>query len=350
MKQKQREIFADILRTFAIFFVLIIHCTSNFFVESYGTKTFSIVLAISSITSCAVPLFYMLSGCFLINKNNLDYAKFYKKILKVFLQTIFWTLVYLLIFKIVMHQDINIIKSMFTSFFKEQVGHLWFMYPLISLYILTPFISKLYFSSNKYEKRLFLVIILIVPILLNTLQLKFWDIISIPKFSIFFPELGLFILGKYLYDYREQLQSKKITFISFLSTIIAIIMIIIFAKIIIYNQGISNIKPYFDSTMLPNFFLDTSLFIFMLSINNYLVKLPDFIKHFFSLIASNTSGIYFLHMIFIYVFPTIKLFGIYFTANSGNLINMLLGSILYFVITFIIVLIIKKIPYLNKTI
>lgn len=350
MEKQQREIFADTLRFFAIIFVIIIHATCNYYVESYGTKMFIMTLGISSLTSCAVPLFYMLSGCFLINKKNTNYKTFYKKVLKIILQTLFWTLIYLLIFKFLMNQDINIIKKMFTALFKEQVDHLWYMYPLIGLYILTPFISRLYLSLNEREKKGLLMLILVLPVLLGTLQLKFWDVISIPKFAIFFPELGLFVLGKYLYDNKKIFQNSKISLISAGTTILGLILIAVLAKIMINSQGISNTKPYFDCTLLPNFMLDTSLFIFAISINKYLEKIPQKIKKFISIVATNTGGIYFIHMIFLYLLPDINIFGLHFTANNGNLINMLLGSGLYFALTLIVVLIIKKIPYLNKTI
>ena len=244
MKKQQRELFADTLRFFAIIFVIIIHATCNYYVESYGTKMFAITLGISSLTSCAVPLFYMLSGCFLISKKNTSYNTFYKKIVKLIVQTIFWTLIYLLIFKYLMNQDINIIRTMFTSLFKEQVEHLWYMYPLIGLYILTPFISRLYFNLNEREKKVFLMLILILPVLLGTLQLKFWDIISIPKFAIFFPELGLFILGKYLYDNKKVFQNLKVSLISAGTALLSLVLIASLAKIIINSQGISNTKPY----------------------------------------------------------------------------------------------------------
>ena len=83
IKKSNRDISIDLLRTLAIF-VLIIHTISNFYVSCYKTSSFPIVLTISSITCCAVPLFYMISGAFLINSKNIEYKTFYKKPLKIF--------------------------------------------------------------------------------------------------------------------------------------------------------------------------------------------------------------------------------------------------------------------------
>ena len=349
-KQNNREMYADYIRFFAIIFVLIIHTTANYYVESYGSKGFLPILIISSLTSSAVPLFYMLSGTFLINEKNTKIKYFYKKILKLFIQIIFWTLVYLLVCKYFLNWDINLYQSIIKSFTSEQVGHLWYIYSLLALYILTPFISKVYFNSDETEKKYLLLFLFIIPAILCTIQSKFWNLISIPKFAIIFPELGLFIFGKYLYDHKDTIQNKKYTFLSFVSIIIGILLIVFYAKYFISSQGISNSKPYFDANKIPNIVLVSSLYIFFLSINKKLYNTPNCIKNIISLVAKNTGGIYFIHMLYIYAFPCIKIFGISFTQNQGCLLNMLLGSMLYFIMSLVSVLIIKKIPVLNKTV
>lgn len=349
-KTLNREIFADFIRTFAIFFVLIVHTTAGFFVDCYGTKTFNIILGISALTSSAVPLFYMLSGCFLIKEKNENIKESLKRSLKIFLQIIFWNTVYILIFKFILNYDLNITKSFIKSFFTEQVTHLWYLYPLLSLYILTPIISKLYNSADEKLKKYTLIIIFIIPIILSTLQVKFWDIINIPKFAIGYPELGLFLLGKYIYDNKEKIQNKKYTILSIIGIILGLILIIIYAHITINSVGISSSKPYFDYNKIPNVLLVISLFTFILSIDKFLIKFPDIIKKCIHTIGQNTAGIYFIHMIYIYIWPNINIFGLHFTANEGNLINMLFGALLYFILSLIITLIIKKIPILGKTI
>ena len=92
-KENEREIFADILRTIAIVFVIIIHTTCNYLNQAYQTSAFKWVLMVDSIVCIAVPIFFMLSGCFLIKKENTVGAKNTKRFLKRVFQLIFWTLV-----------------------------------------------------------------------------------------------------------------------------------------------------------------------------------------------------------------------------------------------------------------
>lgn len=346
----KREIYADLIRTISIIFVLIIHTTCNYFVTSYGNKSFTYMLIISSLTAAAVPLFYAISGTFLINKKNIDYKKFYKKVVKIFLQTIFWTFIYLLIYKFVLNQNVNITKTMVKSIFSSQVVHLWFMYPLIALYIFTPFISRLYYAISDSEKRVLLLITLIIPAVLSTIQMKFWDIISIPKFAIIFPELGLFILGKYIYDNKEKLFSKKVKVLSFISAIISLLLVIGLSWLYIKHQGISNSKPYFDASKITILMLVASIYIFILSINDNLNKLPKNINQLICSIGKCTGGIYFIHMVFVEVFPDISIFGFHIGQNIYGISNMILGAFFYFIVSYIVVLLIKKIPILKRVV
>ena len=350
MKNRQREVFADLLRTIAIISVVFIHTTSNYLVESYGMGNSKIILVLSAFTSSAVPIFYMLSGCFLLDEKNSDYAKFYKKIIKVFLQTIFWSIIYLLMFKYIMGQDFNLFEMSIKSIFREQVSHLWYMYPLIGLYILTPFISKLYNSLTNQEKLIMLSIIMFIPILLGTIQIKFWDYIAIPKFAVFFPELGLFVLGRYIYENKEKLNSNRVRILAFDGIFIGIMLIVGLAYFYINKEGISYTKPYFDYNKAPNFLLDVSLFIFILSLDKKLINLSNGIKRTIHFIGSNSGGIYFVHMIYIYLFPYINILGLKFTANQGRLLHMILGTFLYFIMALITTVLIKKIPLLKKSV
>ena len=343
-----REIYADFLRAFCIFLVLIIHTTANYFYTSYGTTDFKILLVISIIASCAVPIFYMLSGTFLINKKNDNYKFFYKKILKIFLQTILWTIIYLFIFKFILSHDLNLKVSILKSFFTEQVSHLWYMYPLIGLYVLTPFIVKLYYSLSDNEKKIIIFLTLIFPAILCTLQIKFWDIISIPKFAVFFPELGLFISGKYLYDNRGKLKNLKTCLLAISGIMLSVISIYIMCNIFINNHGISNAKQFLDANKILNILLIYSIYILFVNLSDCFLRLPQFIKRIISKIGQNSGGIYFSHMIFVELMPSISIFGLKFTQNLGLLYNMLLGAVLYFTLTVICVFILKKVPILNK--
>lgn len=66
--KKERFIFADVIRTIAIIFVIMIHTTSSYMYDVVlGTDvlSFNLVLILNSIFSIAVALFFMILGAFL---------------------------------------------------------------------------------------------------------------------------------------------------------------------------------------------------------------------------------------------------------------------------------------------
>ena len=347
--EKERLIFADILRTLAIIMVVFIHSTANYFFECYGSSEFKILLVLSAITSSAVPLFYMLSGAFMIREDEINYKKTIINTLKLMMQTVFWTLIYYLLFKYILNWDVDILKSVIKSVFSSQVTHLWFIYPLLGLYILSPIISLLYKNLTEKGKIYILIFLFLCPIICATLNIWF-DFVSIPYFAVGFPELGLFIFGKYLLDKKEIIMKKKYTLISILGIIMGILLIVLLAYYYININGIGTSKPYFDYNKVPNVLLTVSIFTFFLSLNKKLTKMPNKIKKFFTIIGANTRGIYFTHMITIFLYPTIKIFNLYFTANQGSLMNMILGTILYFIVATILTLVVKYIPIVKKLI
>lgn len=344
---KKRKINVDLLRCLCIIAVVFIHTTANSMVINYPSMDSKIILLISIITSCAVPLFYMLSGAFLINEKNTDIKKSLKKTSYLYLQVILWTIIYQLIFKFIQHQNINIVNIIIKSFTSSQVGHLWFMYPLMGLYILLPFISRIYIKLTENEKKYLIVILCIIPTVISTLNIKYNDLFTIPFFSVGFPEIGLFILGKYLFE-KKELKNKKAMILSLFIIIIGFYLIKLVSNFYITNQGISYSKPYFDYNKLPNLLMIIGIFIAMMNLENACIKIPNILKKVIEYIGSNTLGIYFIHMIYIYLFPTIKIGKIYLTSNLGNLFNMILGCLFYFIISILSVLIINKIPILKK--
>lgn len=345
---KKREINIDILRSLCIIAVLFIHTTASYMVNDYPSMSSKIILFIGILTSCAVPLFYMLSGAFLINEKNESIKTVWKKVIKMLLQVVMWTLIYQLVFKFILKSEVNIAEVMIKSFTSSQVGHLWFMYPLIGIYILLPFISKLYLSLSTKEKRILVLLVCVIPTIIQTIKIKYDSLFAMPYFGIGFPEIGMFILGKYLYENKENYINKKHLLLSLLLIVVSFVLIVIMAYYFINMNGISNSKPYYDYNKLPNLLMLISVFILFLNFEVINKLVPHKIGNCISWIGKNTLGIYFIHMIFIYIFPTIKIGNLYFTSNSGDIKNMLLGMILYFILSVISVYILKKIPLIRK--
>ena len=348
-KQQKREIFADLVRTIAIFFVIIIHTTSNCLnvaLSNSNILQYNTILVLNTITSIAVALFFMISGCFMIRKNSELDKKYLKKVLKRFYQLIFWSTIYLLFLKFYMNLDIDLGYSLKAQFFSSQVTHMWFMYPLLALYLLTPFVSKLYYSLSNKQLNYLLIITFLIPLIIKTF-LQYFNFMQIPQFAVGFSEFGYFILGKYIYDNYEFLREKINILYPIIFTIIGIILIIVYAKIDIKTFGITD-KPFFDYSRFPVALYCISFYTIFVHLKSKLEKIPNILIKIIKNIGTNSGGIYYIHMFVLYLIGNIYIGPLGFTSCEGRVLFMLLGALLYFIISLVIINILKKIPILKE--
>lgn len=347
--KKERVHFADILRTIAIIFVILIHTTCEYLNQSVlGTDVlgYNMALILDSIICIAVALFFMISGCFLIKEDSELNKQHVKRVGKRIFQLLFWTVCYLLFCRYVLNWDINLSYSLKAMFFSNQVTHLWFMYPLIALYLLCPIVSKLYYSLTKKQINYLLIVTFLIPLIVKTFM-QFYSFVSIPLFAVGFSEFGYFILGKYIYDNRVKLKEKLKVYIPIISTIVGLLLIIIYAKYNIYRFGMGD-KPFYDYSRFPVALYCISFYTVFLFLESKFSRLPQQVKNIFSSIGRKSGGIYFIHMLVIYIVGNIYIGSIGFTSNEGNLLFMILGALLYFTISWVIVSILNKIPIIRE--
>lgn len=148
----------DVLRTLACFLVVWQHVTECYYIlpdfNISNNSDTSIIGWINSLTPIEVPLFVMISGYFLLPMNT-DIVQFFKRrIMRVIYPFIIWCIVYALyyvfkngdswqnFFVNILHIPVN---------FGTEVGHLWFIYMILGLYMLTPIISPWLEQSSKKQ-------------------------------------------------------------------------------------------------------------------------------------------------------------------------------------------------------
>ena len=159
----------DLLRTVAIFFVIIIHCVAMQFTSlPVDSRSWLVANFFESISRWAVPIFIMISGALHLGKDR-DLNTFFKKnVLKIVIILLSWNLIYGIVGLIY--------GSSLSAFVQNVIGghyHLWFLYMLLALYLLTPFIKTI--IKDPKHLKLFLLISFIFGIALPELA----DILTI---------------------------------------------------------------------------------------------------------------------------------------------------------------------------
>ena len=202
---KGRVLYLDVLRIIACLMVLMMHAPMPGELASHhgpflGSTTY--------LVSPCVPIFFMVSGALLLPMGaNFTAVQFLRKRLKhVVIPTLIFTLLYIAL----SYNDLGgggVLKSILSIPFSWQgAGPLWFMYPLIGLYLLTPIISPWIRTASKQTLQLYLLIWSIT--LLYPILSSFLDINESPKGILYYFSgfAGFFLLGYYMNKYPVSLK------------------------------------------------------------------------------------------------------------------------------------------------
>ncbi len=352
-----RTIYIDLLRIAATFGVVILHVAATNFndtpVETFNWQTINAYL---NLQRWAVPIFVMISGMFhlRISKSmefNDEKRLFFKKSFRLVCALVFWGVVYnssgileecLSNRQMFSWQDLMKIPE--AIIFGTGWYHLWFLYMLIALYLLTPLLRRLIGNCQReHIKYLIYLFILEACILLyNSLN----DVIPVfPASDIGFSIIelsgfvGYYVAGYYFANYA--LTKKSTTGIYVLAVVSALFTVIGTSLISLYHQKPT---PALVDNILPNtIFVAFAVFILFQNHFSKITFTPKQEKIIVN-ISQNTFGIYLVHAL---VKPIIVQSGFNLFVISP-LISIPLISIVVMIVSYIITVGIKRIPILGK--
>lgn len=168
---QQRIAFIDYIRVIACFLVMLVHASENFYAADASglagnvsmlaneSNRFWVAFYDGFLGRISVPLFMIVSA-FLLAPTSQGMTEFYKKRFTRILPPmvcfmLLYTFLPLLWGQMSWEQSWADFK-MLPFNFPSMAGHLWFMYPLISLYLIIPVVSPWLEKASAREERLFL--------------------------------------------------------------------------------------------------------------------------------------------------------------------------------------------------
>lgn len=220
MKDK-RIYYCDLLRLIAIIMVIAIHVFAEvrdlYVVQNI--KIYFFLTLLDSFTRVGVPLFFMLTGIFMLNdKKEFRYLEFIKKrIPKLIIPLIIFSIIYYIYDSLYNNVPLSIISFIDKITSDNIKYHLWFMYYIIIIYIFIPFIKKLIQNISKREQQILITIIFIFGNVLKTINLFAvkYDYNFLRSFIL--PDLIIYInyvlLGYYLYNNDISKNKRKTLYI-----------------------------------------------------------------------------------------------------------------------------------------
>lgn len=339
-KAADRELWGDVLRIICCFVIVLLHNTCNVFDQFRDGNT--AILLVNTFTAFAVPCFYMISGAYLLRKPHGVSETLKNRVPKIVIPTLFWGCIYLLLSGQV--RGIDFLKLLF----QNQESHLWFMYSLFGIYMLLPFISKLYCSITLKQKVYGLVLLLVIPTFIydGSKLLGIW--VPNPSFVVFWPDLGIFLLGGILWELRDKLRRKP-------KWLYALLFLMGLTTTTLGTIYVSKMNDVADKTFISaigsagNLIMAASMFCFVLSCEEFLQKRASYIvATLINKIGAVTMGVYFIHVIFLRTLNHTANNVVPLQSNSGSLLEMTLSTLAYFLISVAICLMGKRIRFLNK--
>ena len=295
----------DILRIFAFVFIVMLHTLNR----QYGLAVWMSGYAVISI---GVNLFIMISGYLLLDRTETVKEFFRKRFFSILPLFIIFNIIYIYFYN---HSFITIKKI--------SAPHFWYIYMILGLYLLTPWLRKV---LQYAEKETFYVVILWFLCNVFNPYMQFFRFPKIP-FS-HFPItgfIGYYILGYYLKKYRYKLE--KIPFICVIGVYITGFLIsVLSTKYVLVTTG-NRISDFFDKNSLGTFFMSVSFFVFWIKFNfknrNKVIRM----------ISDSTYFAYLIHIIMLH----------YVIKISDEMIFKSVATIIISIITGILYNYIKKI-------
>lgn len=287
-----------------------------------------------------VPIFVMLSGSFALNKYNGNLKDFFSKTFKrIVLPFIFWSLFYLLFYHATfLFNTTSSFHEKASFVFTELIGgsavHLWFVCMIVSMYLLFPFISKWTTYCSEKEIILFIgiwfIYLTIIPF--------FEDVDTHFDFSYFTGFIGYLILGNYLFKKEISINNKWI----------ALACLASFAYTVVGTYYVTKrdheLNEFFLAGLTPNIVI-LSASVYLLFKNTQL-KLNAFWHKTINLICEHSYGIFLIHIL---VLTLLNQYGVQYNLFSP-ILSVPVITVLCFLLSFVLVYVLKKIPLLKKLI
>ena len=336
----------DSLRALAIIAVIIIHISSPIVNVTFGESMnfWWIGHIVDSAVRFAVPLFLMISGATLLTRkyNLKEYYK--RRFMRVVLPFLFFMLVYWVFRWINLpanqqpHDFNSIIDWGIRLFLEEGISkHLWFVYMLVFLYLIIPFVGE-FVRKLKSEMIIFLLAAWVLLCLIShnfSVNIYLWSGGNIlQKLYIYVLYLGYMLLGYYLYNIFYVSRNVRLT-----AVIVYVITVAVTVLVVFYT---SHVKSKLDLSLYSYLNLNTiiqSAAVFIALKNTSINQ--NWLKKLTFTISDYSYGIYLVHILVIGVFFNN---GIFWTM-AHPLISLPVLLVLTLSASFAIIFILRKIPF-----
>lgn len=290
-----------------------------------------------------IPVFVMISGALLLDdsRNETTMCFYKKRMRRIGVPLVFWSFFYLVVRKVVGHEELTVryvIKLILTA---EPYYHLWFLYMIVGLYLITPML-RTYIRHSSTKERIFLIVIIFtLASSYSLIDILFWSN-QRSIFTMFVPYIGYYLCGYQLrfIDPRKIPSRYLVAALIFCAIYIAML-----TGVFVEMQGQINGRCVFDFFSPPVIVMSIAIFWAAYLIDRNAKPQKGILKTVVAWIASTTLGIYVLHFIILeYVGDKLGKYA----ADDNVLVGIIIVPVIAFIVCCLTTSLIMRVPFLRR--
>lgn len=341
-----RVVWMDLLRIFSIFAMITIHVAASGFNQPVKEFNFSVMNFYNSISRFCVPVFVMLSGAMMLDpKRELSLKKlFLHNTLRIVTAFVFWSAIYAVYGFITTGKELNLvnIKELVKTTMAGEY-HMWFLFALVGLYLLTPVLRMI--AANKKATEYFLILCLIFVFILPYIFMTYYvpkevkDIV--PKLTLdFLKGYPVYFLAGYYF--KENPPKKLVKWCVYALGIAS-------SGLIYFNTAEMSIKngtpdnPLYSYFSLPTALQTLAVFTFF-ACELSRINFKDLSKKIIIKLSALSFGAYLCHVLFLILLSKAGLTSVTFNP----IISVPLKAAATFICAFVLTYLISLIPFVKK--
>lgn len=323
---KERIFYYDLLRAFAIIAVIICH-VDIFFGPLTTQGQIIAQMTFHDIGRIGVPIFLMISGALLLNRDYPDLGQFLKKrFARIIYPFIFWIILIL-----AQLHYYNYSSAFLWNVFIGEPSITWYFWTLIGIYLFIPVINSFIRDYGDKGIKYFLAIWFATMVLRTFNSYPLWENFDLSMFAGY---IGYPILGYYLSNKKFNLSNAKTCLLGFMTLLISL-------GVFVYLDHIHSTSISLIYENVPIIFMAIGLYIFIKYLNE--LNIFDSIKNNFigkAIISLSicSYGMYFSHVL-------VVKFLSYHNPKSTILFPAVFILIIF--LSWLLPYILSKIPYLK---
>jgi len=361
LKKSERNLSLDIVRIIGIFGVIFIHLLYPVYSrpDFFGGVAWWVATIIYSFSLVSVPLFIMLSGYLLIPKSESIGANLRRITKRLIIPLVVWFGIYLWWNGFLLVKFDAYPASIANMIFSGSIYHLYFLVILIGLYLILPFIRSWLKNSSEPEKRYGLALAWIAGIgIYMAIYLNIIGGAVGNLFSWWLPFLGFFLTGYFIRRSKHKISTAKLLafFLRWWGiTLVFSFVGVWFSKVGLGSAWHSSGVFYFNTFLSPNVILMAVVLFWLMVKNLNFTELSSqknqkqAQKYFSQIIKSVSNNVYAMYLVHVIVIGWVDIKYRYAIEFIGESLwpFVITRSLLVFALSYVLALIIRKIPKVN---